>query len=76
MNKHEAIKSLNVDNLALRIFQQQDHALQAFSYLEEIVQSSIGDKLSEQDLTNLKALYQSDFQAPSKQHLLSERMNY
>ena len=72
MNKHEAIKSLNVDNLALRIFQQQDHAIQAFSSLEEIVQNSSGDGFSDQELTNLKTQYLNNFQAPSKQHLLSE----
>ena len=72
MNKHGAIKSLNVDNLALRIFQQQDLALQAFSSLEEIAQNSSGDSFSDRELTNLKTLYQSHLQAPSKQHLLSE----
>ena len=72
-HKNEAIDSLNVDALALRIFQQHDHALQAFSSLKEVVQTTSVDSFSDQELANLKARYESDFQAVSKQHLLSPR---
>ena len=73
IHKNEAIDSVNVDALALRIFQQHDHAFQAFSSLEEVVQTTSGDSFSDQELAKLKARYKSNFQDLSKQHLLSPR---
>ncbi len=70
-HQHAALDSLNVENLALRVFQQHERASRAISDLTEMVQDKDIAGVSSQAVTDLKTQYDSVFRAQVKELLLS-----
>jgi len=65
------LDNINVENLALRIYQQHENAIGALAYLEEMVGNNVISAVPAEDVISLKKQYDKDFRPEVKQLMLA-----